>query len=207
MANKIVCVETALILTSVLVHHINGKTVTNSTKVKPKGLLEDEFDGMPLPESLSSPGTSEAQSTQPVKNTAQLMYSVPIKQLQPVESYKIKKPGKDDDGFFGDIMGATLMSGGTLLSLGTFALIAMAGKAFMLAVGAIVMTLLSTGWLTHGGDHKASSSTVYEVIAKPYVSHGHSYSAEVHHEPYSPTSPTSAQDPQDPYNNNYSGGY
>lgn len=82
------------------------------------------------------------------------------------------------------------MSGGTLFSLGTLALVTMASKALLVAFGAIILIFFSSGWMPHFRHlQSGSASTVYEVIAKPQVSH--SYLSEVHHEPYSlpPSSP------------------
>lgn len=105
--------------------------------------------------------------------------------------------GKKDD-YMDHMLGASLVSGGTLISLGALALVIMASKALLFAFGAIALTCLSAGWLG-GGSVKsggaAAGGTVYEVVAKPQITHGHSYSSEVHHEPY----------PPQPYPNDYSG--
>lgn len=94
--------------------------------------------------------------------------------------------GKKDD-YMDHVLGASLVSGGTLISLGALAMVVMASKALLFAFGAIVLTCLSAGWL--GGSAAkpggaAAGGTVYEVVAKPQITHGHSYSSEVHHEPY-----------------------
>lgn len=87
------------------------------------------------------------------------------------------------------VVGASLVSGGTLLSLGALAMVVMASKALLFAFGAIVLTCMNSGWTT--GWHKPweKASTVYEVVAKPQITHGHTYSAEVHHDPYAPAYP------------------
>jgi len=93
------------------------------------------------------------------------------------------------------------MSGGTLLSLGALALVVMASKALLFAFGAIILTCLSSGSMTGWHKYGNKASTVYEVVAKPQITHGHSYSSEVHHEPYG------AGYPQQPSIGEYYSGY
>lgn len=86
-------------------------------------------------------------------------------------------------------MSASIVSGGSLISLGVLSMIVMASKAILLAFGAIMLAYLSSGW--SNSSHKSeSASTIYEVFAKPQVTHGYSYSTEVHHEPYSSSQPS-----------------
>lgn len=99
------------------------------------------------------------------------------------------------------------LSVGTIISLGSLAMVAMASKALLMALGAILLTCLGSGWTIGGGGggggttHKSDKTmpvgivggggggdggTVFEVIAKPHVSYGHTYSSEIHYEPYAP---------------------
>ncbi|VVC33478.1 Hypothetical protein CINCED_3A018526 [Cinara cedri] len=148
-------------------------------------IKQDEFEGITLPENTDVPTVT--QMTPAIVKIGQ-RYGVPYWQSL---GKKKNKPDKND-GVTDHMM---IMSGGTLMSLGVFAMIVMAGKALLLALGAVLLTCLSSGWTGGGGGggggyskSSESASTVYEVIAKPQISHGHSYSSEVHHEPYSPTS-------------------
>lgn len=116
------------------------------------------------------------------------------------------------DYFSDNLVGVSV---GTVISLGSLAMVAMASKALLLALGAILLTCLGSGWTVGGGGggggttHKSDKTvpvgivgdggggTVFEVIAKPHVSYGHTYSSEIHYEPYAP--PQQPGQPQSSY--------
>ncbi|KAL1137693.1 hypothetical protein AAG570_009389 [Ranatra chinensis] len=83
--------------------------------------------------------------------------------------------GRKKDKYGGALAAMGLMSGGTMLALGMSALAAMAGKALMASM--LAMMLAAIAALKGGGEEK----TTYEVISKPVVSHHLSHSSEVQH--------------------------
>lgn len=83
------------------------------------------------------------------------------------------------------LMGAGMMMGGSTLTMGLSALAAMAGKALMLSMLSLVLSALS-GMHGGGGGGHSQKQTTYEIISKPIYTHGHSHSAELHHEPSGP---------------------
>lgn len=71
-----------------------------------------------------------------------------------------------------------MMSGGTLLVLGLKTLAAMATKALIASLIALVLTCFSN--FGGGGGHKGDlKSTTYEIITKPVLSHAHLHTSEV----------------------------
>lgn len=75
------------------------------------------------------------------------------------------------------IASAAMMSGGTLLVLGLKTLAAMATKALIASLIALVLTCFSS---FGGGGHKGDlKSTTYEIITKPVLSHAHLHTSEV----------------------------
>ncbi|XP_025417393.1 uncharacterized protein LOC112688436 isoform X2 [Sipha flava] len=142
--------------------------------------IKEEFDGMPLPETSELP--TATQVTPAIVKIGN-RYGVP----HPQHLGKKKHGYGNKDDYMDHMLGASLMSGGALISLGALALVVMASKALLFAFGAIALTGLSAGWMGgHGPAKGGGGGAVYEVVAKPQVTHGHSYSSEVHHEPYTP---------------------
>ncbi|XP_014282869.2 uncharacterized protein [Halyomorpha halys] len=80
------------------------------------------------------------------------------------------------DRYGGALAAAGLMSGGTMLAVGLSALAAMAGKALMASLLALMLAGISA--LKGNGE---DSKTTYEIVAKPVVSHQHTHSSEVIH--------------------------
>lgn len=80
---------------------------------------------------------------------------------------------KKDKGGFGAILAAILMMKGTLGALGFGALAALAGKALMTGLMALMLSaIVGIKSLAHGG-HK---QTTYEIVSKPVYSHSHTHS-------------------------------
>ena len=100
---------------------------------------------------------------------------------------------KKNDGW--PMLGAGLIMGGTLLTIGLGALAAMSGKALMSSMLALGMSLMSAfrpaaprrcRRSDNGcGDNDGDSSR-YEIIARPVITHGHTHSAVLHHDPAAP---------------------
>lgn len=84
--------------------------------------------------------------------------------------------GRKKDKYGGALAAAGLMSGGTMLALGMSALAAMAGKALMASLLALMLAGISALRGNGDADH---SKTTYEIVAKPVVSHQHTHSSEV----------------------------
>lgn len=81
---------------------------------------------------------------------------------------------KKDKGGFGAILAAILMMKGTLGALGFGALAALAGKALMTGLMALMLSaIVGIKSLAHGG-HK---QTTYEIVSKPIYSHAHTHSS------------------------------
>ncbi|CAI6367803.1 unnamed protein product [Macrosiphum euphorbiae] len=185
MALKFICVATlATAIPLAAFNHSAGKKEFEFDKIWETTMRQEEFDGMPLPENSDLPTVT--QITPAIVKIGQ-RYGVPYTQFLGKKKHH-HSPGKKDD-FMEHVVGASLMSGGTLLSLGALAMVVMASKALLFAFGAIVLTCMNSGWTT--GWHKPweKASTVYEVVAKPQIVHGHTYSEEVHHDPYTATYP------------------
>ncbi|KAE8736923.1 hypothetical protein FOCC_FOCC017619, partial [Frankliniella occidentalis] len=116
--------------------------------------------------------------------------------LQPVASLRRALQGSENDstgrrkanGIWQQLMGAGMMMGGSTLTMGLSALAAMAGKALMLSMLSLVLSALSgmNGGGGGGGGGHSQKQTTYEIISKPIYTHGHSHSAELHHEPSGP---------------------
>ncbi|XP_034254399.1 uncharacterized protein LOC117653112 [Thrips palmi] len=115
--------------------------------------------------------------------------------LQPVASLRRALGDGDGDatgrrknGIWQQLMGAGMMMGGSTLTMGLSALAAMAGKALMLSMLSLVLSALSgmNGGGGGGGGGHSQKQTTYEIISKPIYTHGHSHSAELHHEPSGP---------------------
>lgn len=96
--------------------------------------------------------------------------------------------GRKRNGVWQQLMGAGMMMGGSTLTMGLSALAAMAGKALMLSMLSLVLSALSgmNGGGGGGGGGHSQKQTTYEIISKPIYTHGHSHSAELHHEPSGP---------------------
>ncbi|RZF48332.1 hypothetical protein LSTR_LSTR010295 [Laodelphax striatellus] len=73
---------------------------------------------------------------------------------------------------------AGLMSGGSMLAAGLMTLAAMAGKALMMSMMALLLSAMSA---MKGGGDQEKKSTTYEIITKPVVTHAHTHSSEVQH--------------------------
>uniref|UniRef100_A0A2S2P6J5 Uncharacterized protein n=1 Tax=Schizaphis graminum TaxID=13262 RepID=A0A2S2P6J5_SCHGA len=199
MALKLICVATfAIVIPLSAFNHSVAKKESDFDNIWETAIKQEEFDGMPLPENSDVPTVT--QITPAIVKIGQ-RYGVPYTQILEKKKHS---PGKKDD-FMEHVVGASLMSGGTLLSLGALALVVMASKALLFAFGAIMLTCLSSGWMT--GWHKSGykAGTVYEVVAKPQITHGHSYSSEVHHEPYAAAYPQQQQQQQQSIGEYYSG--
>ncbi|XP_050066744.1 uncharacterized protein LOC114126619 [Aphis gossypii] len=160
-------------------NHSATKKDSDFDKIWETSMKQEDFDGMPLPENSDPPTVT--QITPAIVKIGQ-HYGVPFTHI--LGKKKHQSTDKKDD-FMEHVVGASLMSGGTLLSLGALALVVMASKALLFAFGAIILTCLSSGSMTGWHKFGNKASTVYEVVAKPQITHGHSYSSEVHHEPYS----------------------
>lgn len=81
---------------------------------------------------------------------------------------------KKDKGGLGAIMAAILMMKGTLGALGFGALAALAGKALMTGLMALMLSaIVGLKSLAHSG-HK---QTTYEIVSKPIYSHAHTHSS------------------------------
>ncbi|XP_014254237.1 uncharacterized protein LOC106669338 [Cimex lectularius] len=85
--------------------------------------------------------------------------------------------GRKRDKNGGALAAAGLMSVGTMLAVGMAALAAMAGKALMASLLALMLAAVAS--LSKGGGEEGK--TTYEIVAKPIVSHQHSHSSEVIH--------------------------
>ncbi|XP_026281238.2 uncharacterized protein LOC113208454 [Frankliniella occidentalis] len=89
------------------------------------------------------------------------------------------------------MLGAGLIMGGTLLTVGLGALAAMAGKALMSAMLALGMSLMSAlrapprrcRRSDNNGCGNNDGNDNYEIIARPVITHGHTHSAVLHHDP------------------------
>ncbi|XP_025200066.1 uncharacterized protein LOC112597992 [Melanaphis sacchari] len=198
MSLKLICVATlATVIPMSAFNHSAAKKESEFNKFWETSMKQEEFDGMPLPENSDLP--TSTQITPAVVNIGQ-RYGVPYTQL--LGKKKHHSPGKKDD-IMEHVVGASLISGGTLFSLGALSMVIMASKALLFAFGAIMLTCLSSGWIS--GWHKSGdkAGTVYEVVAKPQITHGHSYSSEVHHEPYTAGYPQQQQQSIGEYYNGY----
>ncbi|XP_055698525.1 uncharacterized protein LOC129798989 [Phlebotomus papatasi] len=81
-------------------------------------------------------------------------------------------------GGLGGLLAAAMMMKGTMMALALGALAALAGKALMTGMMALMLSaIVGLKALASGG----SKSTTYEIVAKPYYSNSHSSSHEEHH--------------------------
>ncbi|XP_034243015.1 uncharacterized protein LOC117646281 [Thrips palmi] len=93
------------------------------------------------------------------------------------------------------MLGAGLIMGGTLLTIGLGALAAMSGKALMSAMLALGMSLMSAfrgpprrcRRSDNNGCNNGDGNDNYEIIARPVITHGHTHSAVLHHDPAYPS--------------------
>nr|BAN21330.1 unkown protein [Riptortus pedestris] len=85
--------------------------------------------------------------------------------------------GRRKDRYGGALAAAGLMSGGTMVAVAMSGLAAMAGKALMASLLALMLSAISA--LRGNGD--GDSKNTYEIVAKPVVSHQHTHSSEVIH--------------------------
>lgn len=81
---------------------------------------------------------------------------------------------KKDKGGLGAIMAAVLMMKGTLGALGFGALAALAGKALMTGLMALMLSAIVGIKSLASGGHK---QTTYEIVSKPVYSHAHTHSS------------------------------
>lgn len=81
---------------------------------------------------------------------------------------------KKDKGGMGAAMAAILMMKGTLGALGFGALAALAGKALMTGLMALMLSAIVGLKSLAGGGHK---QTTYEIVSKPVYSHAHTHSS------------------------------
>lgn len=96
------------------------------------------------------------------------------------------------------MLGAGMIMGGTLLTIGLGALAAMSGKALMSAMLALGMSLMSAFRgaprrcrRSDGNGCSGDGNDNYEIIARPVITHGHTHSAVLHHDPAYPSGYTS----------------
>lgn len=90
------------------------------------------------------------------------------------DNQQVVSARKKDKGGLGAIMAAILMMKGTLGALGFGALAALAGKALMTGLMALMLSaIVGIKSLAHGG-HK---QTTYEIVSKPIYSHAHTHSS------------------------------
>ncbi|BES96516.1 Protein of unknown function (DUF1676) [Nesidiocoris tenuis] len=89
----------------------------------------------------------------------------------------ITATGRRKGGYRGPLLAAGLMAGGTTLAMGMAALAALAGKALMASLLALMLAAISALKGSGGGSEK----TTYEIVAKPVVTHSTSHTSEVQH--------------------------
>jgi hypothetical protein len=81
---------------------------------------------------------------------------------------------KKDKGGMGGVMAAMLMMKGTMGALAMGGLAALAGKALMTGLMALMLSAIVGLKSLAGGGHK---QTTYEIVSKPVYSHAHTHSA------------------------------
>lgn len=90
------------------------------------------------------------------------------------DNQQVVSARKKDKGGMGAIMAAILMMKGTLGALGFGALAALAGKALMTGLMALMLSAIVGIKSLASGGHK---QTTYEIVSKPIYSHAHTHSA------------------------------
>lgn len=99
-------------------------------------------------------------------------HSIRFKLFEP--NQQVVSARKKDKGGMGAIMAAILMMKGTLGALGFGALAALAGKALMTGLMALMLSAIVGIKSLASGGHK---QTTYEIVSKPVYSHAHTHSA------------------------------
>lgn len=89
------------------------------------------------------------------------------------DNQQVVSARKKDKGGLGAIMAAILMMKGTLGALGFGALAALAGKALMTGLMALMLSAIVGIKSLASGGHK---QTTYEIVSKPIYSHAHTHS-------------------------------
>lgn len=90
------------------------------------------------------------------------------------DNQQVVSARKKDKGGLGALMAAALMMKGTLGALGFGALAALAGKALMTGLMALMLSAIVGVKSLAGGGHK---QTTYEIVSKPVYSHAHTHSS------------------------------
>lgn len=86
--------------------------------------------------------------------------------------------GKKNKGGGGGLIAAALMMKGTLMAMGMAGLAAIAGKALMTGLMALMLSaIIGLKSLASGGEKK----TTYEIVSKPVYTSSHTHSSEEHH--------------------------